>query len=236
MRITTIIIALVASAAVAAPAFAAEPSVSADATAQPSPERPDETDTGFAPELRLLVAGSSFRARDASVDWISESRNMERVEAGIGALVAPGLSVFAEFSHRNTENWILGSFENDFQIRTIGARLRYAFELPIPIVRPYVSAGAGVVLARNDFYGPSETLESTAIGWGGDVAAGIEAQTRGRFSVGAYNDYGYAYRSDLTFDDAAPATDDGPNGEVDLGTVSLHGFQWRLGVFLSARF
>lgn len=190
----------------------------------------------FAPEIRLSFAGVGIDNPDASVDWVSDSRIMERGEIGVGALVLPGLSVLAEFSHRTRSTWILDSFDNEFTLQTVGVRARYAFEMPFPIVRPYVSGGAGVAIARDRLYGDNATLEARALGFAGDLAAGVEAQTRGRFSVAGYLDAGYAFRSDLRFDDAEPRGDGGPQSAVDLGAVSIRGFQWRAGCFLAARF
>lgn len=190
----------------------------------------------FAPEFRLTAAGAAQQATDDSVDWISDSRTLGRVEVGAGVLVAPGLSLYAEFSNRHSETWILDDYENDVLMRTIGARVRYAFDLPFPILRPYLSGGAGVMLAKNRLYAPNATLEDAATAFAFDVAAGLEAQTPGRFSVGLYNDYGYAWRGDLDFSDATPRADDGPSSSVDLGSVRMRGFQWRLGLFLAARF
>ena len=54
---------------------------------------------------------------------------------------------------------------------------------------------------------------------------------RPRATLGLTNDYGYMWNSPLAFDDMQ-AEDEGPE-PIDLGTLSRHGFQWRVGVFLA---
>ena len=186
-----------------------------------------------APELRLFVSGAAHLNVSEDVEWWSEGRILERFEIGAGALVAPGLTLVGEFSTVSKSESVLASSFTTLDVRTAGARARYAFDLS-DWVRPYLSAGASVVLASMTLDTLSTTLDANDTGFGFDVAAGVEVQTQGRFSVGAYHDFGFAYRTPLRFD-AAPNRSDGPQQGVDLGEVTLHGFQWRAGLFVGYR-
>ncbi len=187
----------------------------------------------FDPELRLTIAGASHANTDASFDIASSGTRTGMLEAGVAALVAPGLTFGAEYTTFGEENDILGGYSTDLRSRGLNLRVRYALDV-IPIVRPYVTGAAGFVVVNNSFSLFTKTFEDRAAAFAGDLAGGIEIQTPGRVSVGFYNDYGYAFRTPIDFDDAR-TEDDEFDGSVDLGAVRLGGFQWRLGTFIAVR-
>lgn len=190
-----------------------------------------EEDDGI--ELRLHQSGAGTLVRDDGFGWLADDTPVfGRFEVGVGATVIPGLTVLGEFSWGAAYDTVLDGADSELQSLTGGARVRLAMPIDF-IVKPYLTAGAGLLVGHYALDGGERRLSDTAFGIALDSAMGVEVQSRGRFSVGGFMDYGYAWRSKLRFE--AEASDGLRVDPVDLGTLQLSGFQFRFGAFLSYR-
>lgn len=190
-----------------------------------------EGDDGI--ELRLHQSGAGTLVRDEGFGWLADDTPVfGRFEIGAGATVLPGLTVLGEVSWGAAYDTVLDGADSELQSITGGARVRLALPTDF-IVRPYLTTGVGLLVGHYALDGGERRLSDTAFGLALDSAMGVEAQSRGRFSVGGFMDYGYAWRSKLRFE--AEASDGLRVDPVDLGTLQLSGFQFRFGAFLSYR-
>lgn len=217
----------------------AAPAVSVTETPAPAPTLPRSpaVDAPRTPAIRLSVAASGIRATDASADWVSDEEFLPRGEFGVGVVLKEGLTLQVDYAAGRTSSYILANYDAELTWHQVGVRARYRLDL-LPIVNPYVTAGGGLTVGRARIYGGAGELRDNAVAAYGDVAAGIEARSRGRVVFGGFQDFGYSFRTAYDFDEATTEGDDGASaeGEVDLGQVRMSGFQIRLGVFVEFPF
>ncbi len=187
------------------------------------------------PELRLSISGASLRNSTSDTSYVSDDRGLSRLEMGLGYEFAPNFLVGVEFSTGGSNTIFESGWESEFNVATVGLRLRYMFEFA-RFFRPFVTVGGGMVTAREQLELNNASVSQRRQGYFVDAAGGFELYTPGRVSVGFSTDSGYAYRSPLAFDEMSPEDNDGPQRSVDLGDLSFRGFQWRGGVFIRATF
>src|SRR5690606_7909747 len=136
-------------------------------------------------EIRLYQSGAGVAVADEGFGWVSDFPVLGRYELGVGVVVAPGLTVIGEFSYGATSDTILGGFDSRLSVFTGGARVRWAAPID-SFVRPYVTTGVGLLAGLYRVDSPDRELADNAYGLTWDTAAGVEAQSSGRFSVGGY--------------------------------------------------
>lgn len=177
-------------------------------------------------EVRVHIGGGTISADDSGLRQVGLEDEMVGV-FNVGA------------SYRDPTGWLLGlqSFSSDasatssgvdatLQLRGADLLFRYDYEL-FGRLRPYARVAGGARHGRVELDTAGFTLEDTA--WAASVegAAGLEVSLPlNRVRLAVYNDYGYAWWSSMSFDEASS----GSARPVDLGSLDVRGFAWRLGV------
>lgn len=206
----------------------------------PTATAAEADDATFQRSLRFGFAGAAVRPQDNSYQRLDDDV-AARGEFTAGATIARGLTLQLEYSLGTSYAYTTAGVEADFH--GAGIRARYALECG-SFIAPYATLGLGASVAKlqmetssasNTYFSHSGpvTLNDTATAFHGDVAIGVQFKTRGRIGFGVYQDFGYAFRTPYDFDAATRASG---SGSVDLGSVQLHGFQFRMGVFVDVPF
>ena len=106
--------------------------------------RPD--DAYLSAQAGVFVPGGDFRDLD----------NGRRAQLIMGRDLVPSVSVEAEVGYLDTEGQFRGS---RFETWALPAFVNWRFRLPIPLVRPYIGAGAGFLYADYEFAGVASETE-----------------------------------------------------------------------------
>ncbi len=186
---------------------------------------------GFSPELRFSLGGAFVAPQVQSYGWV-EDEIAARQDFSVGVTPVQGLTLQLEYSAGRSSAYRAGGLDTSLFAHGVGVRVRYALDCG-GIVRPYLTTGLGASVGMVRIDGPSRALRDRTTAFFGDFAAGMEVQSRGKVSIGAYQDFGYAIRTPYNFDDAR--TDDG-SAAVDLGDIQLRGVQYRIGIFVATEF
>jgi hypothetical protein len=133
---------------------------------------PAPPEAGWAPDIgepefpQGAPQGRTYRSDDAYVSAMAgvfvpggdlrDLDNGRRAQLVIGRDLVPSVSVELEAGYLDTEGQFRGS---EFTTYALPVFVNWRFRLPIPIVRPYIGAGAGFFYADYEFVGVASTTE-----------------------------------------------------------------------------
>lgn len=188
------------------------------------------------PELRIELGSRAVLTDEIALDRLTGEKTLNFFDLAVSARVVEGLSLGLRYVGADAEGSIGPIDDAEFAFDGADLLVRYTLDL-IPWVAPYAEVSGGVMIADFDASAASGTLADTdaAPSFGG--ALGVQATyVMEHVSIGLFTDHGYHHTGALEFDEVELRTEQTQAPAVDIGSLEIDGYRWRLGVLIALRF